>query len=76
MPRVISSWNSIFNAPRILEGAISERKTGTACLHQNNISDFQKPIVITSVNFKLLIKYLINWIRPKSCIICSIQYYL
>jgi len=33
MPMVTLSWNSIFNAPRILEGAISERKTGTAC-HQ------------------------------------------
>jgi len=28
---VTLSWNSIFKAPRILEGAISERKTGTAC---------------------------------------------
>lgn len=37
---VTLSWNSIFNAPRILEGAISERNTGTAC-HQIETTTFE-----------------------------------
>lgn len=31
MPMVTLSWNNMLRAPRILVGAISERKTGTAC---------------------------------------------
>ena len=63
---VTLSWNSIFNAPRILEGAISERNTGTAC-HQienkNHECDTikillsQRNVMITNVNL-LLVKEL------------------
>ena len=39
MPMVTLSWNNMLRAPRILVGAISERKTGTACYTVMYISD-------------------------------------
>lgn len=45
MPMVTLSWNNMLRAPRILVGAISDRKTGTACYTVDHIYEISMPMV-------------------------------